>query len=52
MSFCLVNFAALAGTLHCFFGKTFGQWKPERGGPSPIPVAAMGPSRPHAREPE
>lgn len=30
MSFCLVNFAALLGTLQCFAGRTSGQWKPER----------------------
>lgn len=29
-SFCLVNFAALLGTLKCFAGKTSGKWQPER----------------------
>ncbi|MGH9758024.1 MAG: glycosyltransferase, partial [Candidatus Acidiferrales bacterium] len=29
-SFCLVNFAALLGTLQCFAGRTSGQWKPVR----------------------
>jgi cellulose synthase/poly-beta-1,6-N-acetylglucosamine synthase-like glycosyltransferase len=29
-SFCLVNFAALLGTLKCLSGKTSGQWKPVR----------------------
>lgn len=30
MSFCVVNFAALLGTLKCFTGRTSGHWKPER----------------------
>lgn len=29
-SFCLVNLAALAGTLHCFTFQTAGRWKPAR----------------------
>ena len=29
-SFCLVNLAALLGTLHCLSGKTTGLWKPVR----------------------
>lgn len=29
-SFCLVNLAALLGTLHCLSGKTTGVWKPVR----------------------
>jgi len=29
-SFCIVNFAALQGTLSCFAGKTSGRWIPER----------------------
>jgi cellulose synthase/poly-beta-1,6-N-acetylglucosamine synthase-like glycosyltransferase len=29
-SFCLVNFAALFGTLHCFTFQTVGRWKPVR----------------------
>lgn len=30
LSFCLVNVAALVGTLHCLTGRTIGQWKPVR----------------------
>jgi cellulose synthase/poly-beta-1,6-N-acetylglucosamine synthase-like glycosyltransferase len=30
MSFCLVNLAALLGTLKCFAGRTSGQWTPDR----------------------
>lgn len=33
MSFCLVNFAALAGTLAAFRGRTTGKWKPHRAVP-------------------
>ncbi|HEY6442172.1 MAG TPA: glycosyltransferase family 2 protein [Candidatus Acidoferrales bacterium] len=33
-SFCLVNFAALAGTLAFFGGKTTGKWSPHRAMPS------------------
>lgn len=29
-AFCLVNFAALLGTFHCFAGRTTGQWTPVR----------------------
>ena len=29
-AFCLMNFAALLGTLHCFTGRTTGQWRPLR----------------------
>ncbi len=29
-SFCLVNLAALLGTIQCFAGRTSGQWKPVR----------------------
>jgi len=29
-SFCIVNFAALVGTLHCLSGRTSGLWTPER----------------------
>jgi cellulose synthase/poly-beta-1,6-N-acetylglucosamine synthase-like glycosyltransferase len=36
MSFCLVNFAALLGTLRCLAGRTSGQWKPERKEPAAI----------------
>ena len=30
-SFCIVNAAALIGTLSCIFGRSFGRWTPERG---------------------
>lgn len=30
MSFCVVNLAALLGTLQCIAGRTSGRWKPER----------------------
>jgi len=30
MSFCVVNLAALLGTLKCIIGRTSGQWKPDR----------------------
>jgi cellulose synthase/poly-beta-1,6-N-acetylglucosamine synthase-like glycosyltransferase len=30
MSFCVVNFAAMLGTLKCLSGRTSGVWKPER----------------------
>ncbi len=30
LSFCIVNFAALLGTLKCLAGRTSGQWAPER----------------------
>lgn len=30
LSFCLVNVAALVGTLHCLTGRTIGHWKPIR----------------------
>jgi Glycosyl transferase family 2 len=30
MSFCIVNAAALVGTLSCVSGRTFGRWTPER----------------------
>jgi len=30
LSFCVVNLAALLGTLKCLAGRTSGQWKPER----------------------
>lgn len=30
MSFCVVNAAALIGTMKCLAGRTSGQWKPER----------------------
>jgi len=35
-SFCLVNFAAVLGTLRCAFGKTSGQWTPERTTSAPL----------------
>lgn len=34
MSFCLVNFAALLGTLKCFTQAGSGRWEPERKGPA------------------
>ncbi len=43
MSFCLVNLAALLGTLRCLAGRTSGHWTPERGDCAPIPRAAAGP---------
>lgn len=30
MSFCLVNLAAMLGTLHCLAGRTSGRWTPDR----------------------
>ncbi|HXZ11725.1 MAG TPA: glycosyltransferase family 2 protein [Candidatus Sulfotelmatobacter sp.] len=34
MSFCLVNFAALLGSLKCLVGRTSGQWTPVRARPA------------------
>ncbi|HKS83802.1 MAG TPA: glycosyltransferase [Candidatus Acidoferrales bacterium] len=36
-SFCLVNFAALAGTLKCLLGRKSGQWHPDRRASTSIP---------------
>ena len=38
-SFCLVNFAALLGTLRCVAGRASGRWTPDR----------ISPARPHSR---
>ncbi|HTX13723.1 MAG TPA: glycosyltransferase [Candidatus Baltobacteraceae bacterium] len=35
-SFCVVNFAALIGSLKCFAGKTAGKWQPERSRTPPL----------------
>jgi cellulose synthase/poly-beta-1,6-N-acetylglucosamine synthase-like glycosyltransferase len=42
MSFCVVNFAALLGTLKCLSGRTSGVWTPER-----EPRSSEAPKRPH-----
>lgn len=45
-SFCLVNLAALVGTLRCLTGKTSGTWQPVRGRPTPVAdTTATGPFR-------
>ncbi|MGC2507871.1 MAG: glycosyltransferase [Candidatus Acidiferrales bacterium] len=45
-SFCLVNLAALVGTLRCLTGKTSGKWQPVRGRPTPVAdTTATGPFR-------
>jgi cellulose synthase/poly-beta-1,6-N-acetylglucosamine synthase-like glycosyltransferase len=44
LSFCVVNLAALLGTLRCFVGRTSGKWTPEREKPQAI-------RRNHAAEP-
>lgn len=38
LSFCIVNFAALAGTLKCLLGGKSGQWRPDRPAPSAAPA--------------
>lgn len=43
MSFCLVNLAALLGTLRCLTGRTSGQWTPERTESPLVPSAAPAP---------
>jgi len=39
-SFCLVNFAALLGTLKCLLGNASGRWTPERSAAVPVPPTA------------
>jgi cellulose synthase/poly-beta-1,6-N-acetylglucosamine synthase-like glycosyltransferase len=38
MSFCIVNIAALAGTLKCLLGGKSGQWRPDRRASSAVPA--------------
>jgi glycosyltransferase involved in cell wall biosynthesis len=40
MSFCLVNLAALFGTVKCLAGRTSGQWTPDRKAAPTISIAA------------
>lgn len=43
MSFCVVNLAALLGTLRCLAGRTSGRWTPERTNVPPIPTTIAAP---------
>jgi len=45
MSFCLVNFAALVGTLNCFARSASGQWEPERKRPVARTMETPAPAR-------
>ncbi len=49
LSFCLVNLAALIGTMKCVAGRTSGRWEPDRG---ESPGASMTGSATLFREPE
>jgi hypothetical protein len=43
-SFCLVNLAALLGTLRCLAGRTSGRWTPERSTSPPVREGAVAPA--------
>jgi hypothetical protein len=45
MSFCLVNFAALVGTIKALAGRASGIWQPERQPPRATDLASTAPSR-------
>jgi glycosyltransferase involved in cell wall biosynthesis len=45
MSFCLVNFAALVGTLIALAGRSSGAWKPERRPSQALDIHSSSPSR-------